>query len=75
MLKEITKGNWLLMHADGTPVLEGSTVTSFRGEQHTITGGTPPHKPESTGRVYTSGGEFFPSVFKLVWQKTTTTNK
>jgi hypothetical protein len=71
MSKVITKGDWILLHEGGEHVLEGSTVTSFRGEQYTITGGRPPHKPESTGRVYTSGGEFFPSVFNLVWQKTT----
>jgi hypothetical protein len=42
-------------------------VTSFRGSHCTVSGGKPPHKLGSTGRVYTSDGEYFPSVFNLVW--------
>ena len=60
---------WLLLREDATQgVYEGQTVRSFRGESYVITGGRPPHKPESTGKVWTEdGGEYYPSVFGLRW--------
>lgn len=60
-------GNWILVNNYGTPVSVGDPVQDFRGDLHTIKGGTPPHKPSSTGRVRTDQGEFFPSVVDLVW--------
>ena len=45
-------------------------MRSFRGESYVITGGRPPHKPESTGKVWTSdNGEYYPGVFGLRWVK------
>lgn len=68
MSKAITHGNWTLEHKDGTPVCIGDKLTTHRGETYTITGGRPPHKPSSTGRVWVEGGgEFFPTVFDLTW--------
>lgn len=61
---------WLLVHEgdDAAGVYEGETVRSFLGEDYVLTGGRPPHKPASTGKVWTSdGGEFYPGVFKLRW--------
>lgn len=58
----------------GEPVSVGDIVTDFRGDEAVILGGTPPHKPSSTGRVYvrsTEGdwsGEYFPSVYNLKWE-------
>ena len=53
------------------PVNMGETLTSFRGEKAILAGGSEPHKPGSTGRVYVKGrmisGEFFPSVFNCEW--------
>jgi hypothetical protein len=72
MKEAIKHGNWILLHKNGEPVLVGAKVTSFRGSHCTVSGGKPPHKLGSTGRVYTSDGEYFPSVFNLVWQKTAT---
>ena len=60
---------WLLLREDATQgVYEGQTVRSYRGEDCVITGGRPPHKPESTGKVWTEdGGEYYPGVFGLRW--------
>lgn len=71
MSNAITVKDWVLVHANtGQPVSEGETVLSFRGDAAVITGGNPPHKPASTGRVQTKdGGEFFPTVFDLKWVK------
>ena len=67
-MKAITQDGWTLVHArTGKPVSEGDVVLDFRGEADTIMGGRPPHKPASTGRVHTSAGEFYPSVFDLKW--------
>lgn len=61
---------WLLLREDVTErgVRKGETVRSYRGEDCVLTGGRAPHKPESTGKVWTSdGGEYYPSVFGLRW--------
>ena len=53
-------------------VLKGTKAATFRGEVHTITDGRAPHKPSSTGRVWTADGrEYFPSVFDMQWVLTT----
>ena len=61
---------WLLVHEDASTqgVYEGEAVRSYRGEDCVLTGGRAPHKPGSTGKVWTSdGGEYYPSVFGLRW--------
>jgi hypothetical protein len=52
---------------NGQPVQPGEILESFRGDQYRITGGRAPHHPASTGKVWTDGGEFFPSVFDCKW--------
>lgn len=59
--------NWKLIDSNNNPVEIGATVTSFRGITGTLEGGTPPHRPGSTGKVYVNGGEYFPSVYDLKW--------
>lgn len=57
----------------GALVEVGDLVTSFRGEEWTVTGWREPQHAGSTGRVYVkpfegdglSSREFFPSVFDL----------
>ena len=62
--------DWVLVHEEtNEEVKAGASVTSFRGEPYVVKGGTPPHKPSSTGRVWVNCGEFFPSVFNLKWIK------
>jgi len=76
--------HWELRDASGQPVAVGFLAES-RGDryddgearQFTIEGGTPPHKPSSTGKVYGSWlkgngiegstSEYYPQVFKLKW--------
>jgi hypothetical protein len=61
---------WTLVDSQNKPVFLGEILEDFRGDQSRITGGKPPHKPSSTGRVWTAGGaEFFPSVFNCTWIK------
>lgn len=60
---------WKLIHEKtGKPVVFGESYMDFRGEFNIIVGGTPPHKPSSTGRVETSfGSTYFPCVFNMKW--------
>ena len=52
-----------LVNAEGNEVQIGDKVTSFRGEEATVKSWSEPHKPSSTGRIYTTAGEYFPSVY------------
>ena len=74
-MKAVTKDGWALVHeVTGEPVLEGDVVLDFRGDTDAITGGRPPHKPSSTGFVWTEcGRECYPSVFDLKWVREKTT--
>lgn len=70
------KDGWTLIHEKtGEPIKIGETLTDFRGATATLTGGNPPHKPGSSGFVFTTrtpGGstrESYPSVFNLKWVK------
>src|SRR5210317_1976862 len=54
---------------DGKPIKKGQVVKDFRDEPHKVVGFAPPHKPSSSGRVYTKHGDdfehegsFFPGV-------------
>lgn len=64
---------WELQHKEtGMRIAQGDVVGDPNDDQFEVVGGTPPHKPESTGRVVVNssdgnGREFFPSVFGLVW--------
>jgi hypothetical protein len=51
-----------LVDRDGNLVEKGKEYFTFRNEPVTVLGWSEPHKPSSTGRVYTSLGEFFPGV-------------
>ena len=57
----------LINNEHGYPVKTGDTLLDFRGAVHVLQGGNPPHKPSSTGRIYTNRGQFFPSVCGLKW--------
>jgi hypothetical protein len=50
-----------------------SAHTTFRGEACKVVGGSPPHKPGSTGRVWLEfkrhKQEVFPSVVNLQWER------
>jgi hypothetical protein len=72
----ITKKGWALVHKEtGTGVTEKEIVMSKDDVSWIVQGGTPPHKPSSTGRVWVAknGGEwnreFFPTVFNLEWME------
>lgn len=78
-MNAIKKDGWTLVHErTGVPVMEGDVVLDFRGEAETIKGGRPPHKPSSSGFVWTATGrELYPSVFDLKWvhEKNETVNQ
>tara|TARA_B110000967_G_C18901607_1_gene575802 strand:+ start:3497 stop:3748 length:252 start_codon:yes stop_codon:yes gene_type:complete len=73
----INKQGFTLIYQDGRgEVCAKELVTSYRGEKWVVEGGTPPHKPSSTGRVWvrlpdnsTWNEEFFPSVFGMEWRE------
>lgn len=56
---------WTLVDDENAPAIIGTTYADFRGARHVLKGHLAPHKPGSTGRVYTDRGEFFPSVIGL----------
>jgi len=64
---------WTLVRQDShLPVEPGDTVLTFRGEKRVLAGGSPPAHSGSTGRVYVEcGGEYFLSVFGLIWRRGT----
>lgn len=62
-----------------SPISEGAVRSDFRGEKWIVTGGTPPHKPSSTGRVFCKpvadadspeqhSHSYFPGTLGLEWQ-------
>lgn len=71
-IRKIKKDGWTLVYErTGKPVMEGEVVLDFRGEADTIMGGRPPHKPSSSGFVWTQDGkECYPDVFDLKWVQT-----
>lgn len=74
MKEEIQTDEWKLVYEDGSPVIKGDEVKDFRGESAIVNSGIPPHKENSSGRVYVDSGTdfpsgFFPSVFNLKWKK------
>lgn len=67
-------GNWKLVTESGAVAVVGGEYETFSGEKVILSGGRPPHKPSSTGKVYLRHadgtpalGEFYPSVIKLKW--------
>ena len=62
---------WTLVRQDThLPVEPGDIVFHFRGDEFVLEGGLPPQHAGSTGRVYVEGGgEYFPSVFGLIWMR------
>lgn len=61
---------WKLVNATtGEEVKHLDTVIDFRGDKAYVRQslGIPPHKPGSTGRIHTSTGEYYPSVFGCKW--------
>ncbi len=64
---------WELRHKDSNErVAKGVTALDFRGNSDVIVGGSAPHKPGSTGRVWTADNRvYYPSVFGMRWVLTT----
>jgi hypothetical protein len=61
---------WLLIdEVTQISVKVGDIRECFRGEKAVMKDGTAPHKPSSTGRVQSSKGEYFPSVYGCKWIK------
>jgi hypothetical protein len=52
---------------NGQPVNAGEILEDFRGDQARVTGGRAPHHAASTGKIYTTAGNYFPSVFNCQW--------
>ncbi len=72
---KITKQGWTLVHKETKEPVETKELTLTRdGEAWVVEGGTPPHKPSSSGRVWVRltdnpewNREFFPNVFEMEW--------
>lgn len=62
---------WLLIDdVTQVSIKRGQAVADFRGDKAVINGGSPPHKPGSTGRITTSdNGEYYPGVYGCKWIK------
>jgi hypothetical protein len=42
-------------------------LEDFRGDHYRVTGGQAPHKPSSSGKIYTDAGNYYPTVFGCQW--------
>ena len=73
---KIVKQGWTLVHTETKQAVETKELTHTRdGEAWVIEGGTPPHKPSSSARVWVRlldnaewNREFFPNVFNMEWK-------
>jgi len=70
----MNKNGWTLVHEKtGEPAKIGETLTDFRGDTAVCSGGNPPHKPSSSGFVWTGKSpntrESYASVYDLKWVK------
>ena len=88
-IKNESGQRWVLLNEMGELVPTGTFLKSNRDEQagrrFELQGGTPPHKPSSTGKVYGkwsaiddnvdvvlgANSEYYPQVFGLAWQDRT----
>ena len=74
MIKIMDSQRWSLEDSDGKQVEVGQVIIDRDEKAFELSGGMPPHKPSSSGRVYGTwangqSGEYFPHVFKLSWKK------
>ena len=60
---------------NGQPIKLGEILEDFRGNYYRVTGGQAPHKPSSSGKIYTDGGNYYPAVFGCQWTPTNQTNE
>ena len=61
---------WLLIdEVTQVSVKRGAIREDFRGDKSRVTGGRPPHKPGSTGRITSEDGEYYPGVYGCKWQR------
>lgn len=75
MRRNLRGTEWVLRYKDSDKEVEsGDLVVDSHDMIWDVTGGTPPHKPSSTGRVYVVSNnahrhsrQFFPTVFDLEW--------
>ena len=59
---------WILVdEKTGGKIIFPVEVQTFRGENVTVCGGAPPANENSTGRIYSDGLEYYPSVVSLKW--------
>ena len=62
-------GDYILVNSANQPIQLGDQVQDFRGGLSIVQGGSAPHKPSSNGKVCTSQGECYPTVYALKWVK------
>tara|TARA_B100000795_G_C22490671_1_gene320134 strand:+ start:330 stop:575 length:246 start_codon:yes stop_codon:yes gene_type:complete len=72
MIKIMDSQSWRLEDDDGKQVEVGQVIIDRDEKSFELSGGMPPHKPSSSGRVYGTwangqSGEYFPHVFNLRW--------
>jgi len=60
---------WKLTDTGGNDAPFNMLYKDFRGDIHILLRGEPPHKSNSTGRVTTDQGTFYPSVIGLKWRR------
>jgi hypothetical protein len=77
MIASNAQGNWKLVNLAGEEVNRGDIITDFRGEDHYLLGGAPPHKQGSSGHVSVKKTyevkkglgdcHYYTTVFDLEW--------
>ena len=61
----MSEKNWVLLDKSDNEVRVGDTVTDFRGEEGKVERFDPPHKQGASGRVETTLGFHYASVYDL----------
>ena len=49
------------------PIEASSERLNFRGETVKVESGSAPHKPSSTGTIFTSNAQYYPQVVNAKW--------
>jgi hypothetical protein len=66
---EVRINDWVLKTASGNVVRVGDHALDHRGETAVISGGAAPLSSNSTGKVYTDRGVYYPGVFDMHWER------
>jgi hypothetical protein len=65
----IKQDGWTLVDEAGTPARIGQRITNRRGDNARLVGAVPPHRPGTSGKLWTeeNGALYYVGVWGLRW--------